>query len=385
MFSKNDERYFSTLKKLQNFRDLDLSFISGRILGSMCTQPHPIAKEAYQYFIETNLGDPELFPGSQQIEKEVIRFHQRLLHSPKTANGLIVSGGTEGNITAMWIAKQMTQKKEILIPETAHFSFEKIASLMDVKLIPIPVNARYEMEASQVQQKITQKTAAVVSVAGSTELGTIDDIPAISDICKDEQLFLHVDAAFGGFVIPFLHRLGYDVPDFDFILPGVSSVSVDAHKMGYSMIPMGTLLIRDQTWLDSISVPSSCVSGNYQSTLLGTRSGAPVAAAYAVINYLGMDGYANVVKTCMEITHYTVKRIQELGLSLIQPPTMNVIAVKLHHLDKIHELLSKEGWKFNKINRLSACRLVIMPQITRAVIDEFIPVLSKVCKKGGEL
>ena len=138
------------------------------------------------------------------------------------------------------------------------------------------------MDIKKISGKINKNTAAVVGVAGSTELGTVDPIPELSEICSDENIFLHVDAAFGGFVIPFLKQLHYDVPDFDFLLKGINTVSIDAHKMGYSAMPLGTLIIRDEKWLDEISVKSPCISSKKQTGILGTRSGGPVAAAYAV-------------------------------------------------------------------------------------------------------
>ena len=373
------------LKDLEYYKDKDFTFSSGHILGSMCTQPHIIAKEAYMRFIDTNLGDPELFPGTKQLESKYISFILKLLNAPKTATGLIGSGGTESNITAIWLAKKLSGRDEVIIPESAHFSFEKIASLMDVKLVGIPLNKDYCMDVSKVGKKISNNTAAIVGIAGSTELGTVDSIPELNDICIDENVFFHVDAAFGGYVIPFLKKLGYDIPDFDFKLRGVSSISIDAHKMGSSAIPLGTLVIRERDWLEKISVESNCVSSKTQAGILGTRSGGPVVAAYAVAKHLGNEGYKNIVKRCMDVTEYTSKRIMNLGLKLIVKPTMNVIGIKLKNPDKIVKKLSDNGWKVNKMERISSIRIVIMPHVTKNVIDDFIPVFEKVCMEAGEI
>ena len=232
------------LKELDLLQQRDFSFSNGHILGSMCTQPHPIAREAYMRFLETNLGDPELCPGTKEIESRFLRFIADLLHAPKSFGGQIVSGGTEGNITAIWIAKQLSGNREVVLPESAHFSFQKIGSLMSMKLKTVPLTNEFVIDVQALKKRIGKNTAAVVGIAGSTELGTIDPIPEISDICADEHLFFHVDAAFGGFVIPFLRELHYDVPAFDFQLQGVSSVSIDSHKMGYAAIPLGALLVR---------------------------------------------------------------------------------------------------------------------------------------------
>ncbi|KYK21744.1 tyrosine decarboxylase MnfA [Thermoplasmatales archaeon SM1-50] len=385
MVSVDSQKRQKIFNELLRFQQRDFCFSSGHILGSMCTVPHPIAREAYIQFLETNLGDPELCPGTKKIESRFVAFISKLLYAPKNSIGQIVSGGTEGNITAMWIAKQLSGKKEILLPQSAHFSFQKITSLMDLKLIELPLTKEYVIDVTQLKKNITKKTAAIIGLAGSTELGAIDPIPQLSDICSDEQIFLHIDAAFGGFVIPFLKKLQYNVPDFDFRLKGVSTISVDSHKMGYSVIPLGTLMIRNKNWLESISVESPYISCEKQAGILGTRSGAPVAAAYAVARYLGNEGYKNMVKSCMEVTKYTQKNITELGLDLVMEPAMNVLGVKLCKPGLIVKKLSDKGWRVNKVKRLSCIRLVMMPQITKEIIDEFIPVLKKTCKEVGEL
>jgi len=378
------EKEVNILKTLEKYKSKDFCFKNGRIIGSMCTQPLTIAKKAYMRFIETNLGDPDLFPGAKEIEIKYLSFLQKLLNAPKSSSGIIGTGGTESNITAIWLAKNLTGKKEIIIPKTAHFSFQKIASLMDIKLIPANITNDYHLNISDVKNKISKKTAAVVGIAGSTELGTIDPIPELSEICIDENIFLHVDAAFGGFVISFLKNLGYNVSDFDFKLKGVSSITIDAHKMGCSTIPLGSIILRDRKWLDEISVDTPYISTKKQAGILATRSGASVAAAYAVSLYLGMDGYKKIVKRCMNTTFYTQQKIRDVGLKLIVDPTMNILAIKLKKPSSVVATLTGYGWKVNYMRRLSAIRIVIMPHITKKVVDEFIPYLRKACKSSGE-
>ncbi|HVQ00226.1 MAG TPA: tyrosine decarboxylase MfnA [Candidatus Thermoplasmatota archaeon] len=385
MSPKDSQKREKILKELDALQGRDFSFSSGHILGSMCTQPHPIVKEAYLRFLETNLGDPELCPGTKEIESRYLSYVASLLHAPKTFGGQIVSGGTEGNITAMWIARKLSRKCEIVLPESAHFSFQKIASLMSMKLKSVSLTNDYTMDLRAMKKKIGKNTVAVVGIAGSTELGTIDPIPDISDHCYDEHLFFHVDAAFGGFIIPFLKELHYDIPAFDFRLKGVNTISIDAHKMGYAAIPLGTLIVRKKQWLETISVASPYISSERQSGILGTRSGAPVAAAYAVARFLGHTGYRAMVKSCMDMTKYTQERITQLGLTLVIQPTMNVLGVRLKNPGRIVKRLSEHGWRVNKVERLSCIRLVLMPQITKQIIDEFIPVLKKICKEEGEL
>ena len=382
--NKKQNKYHKIIKDLEKYHSQDFTFSSGRILGSMCTQPHPIAKKAYMKFLETNLGDPYLFPGSKKIEAKYLSFISKLLNAPKNSTGVIGSGGTESNISAIWLAKNLSGKKEVIIPKNAHFSFQKIASLMNIKLIPIPLTENYYIDVLKTKKKIGNNTAAIVGIAGSTELGTIDPISDLSDLCIDEKVYLHVDAAFGGYIIPFLRKLGYNVFDFDFKLPAVSSITIDAHKMGRSAIPLGTLFVRNKKWLDEISVETPYISSKKQAGILATRSCAPVAAAYAIAEYLGIEGYTKMVKNCMNNARYTKEKIEEIGLELLIKPTMNVLAVKIKNPLKVEKILTSYGWKVNKMERLGAIRIVVMPHVTKKVIDEFIPVFKKVCIQTGE-
>ncbi|MBU0496906.1 MAG: tyrosine decarboxylase MfnA [Candidatus Thermoplasmatota archaeon] len=385
MHKRNNPTKKDISRQLITYYNQDYHFSDGHILGSMCTAPHPIAQKAYHQFLDTNLGDPELFPGTKTMETKLIHYICHMLHAPPTADGLIVSGGTEGNISAIWIAKLLSNKTTILVPEHAHFSFEKVALLMNIKLKKIPSTKDYTVNIAHLKKNITNDVAAVVAIAGSTDLGTIDPIPEINDLCIDEHLFLHIDAAFGGFIIPYLKTLKPNIPDFDFRLKGVSTISVDAHKMGYGAIPLGTLIMREKQWIDLISVTSPCISSTRQAGILGTRSGGPVAAAYAVTHYLGPKGYQKVITTCIQNTTYFIHQIQKLGLNLLLEPTMNVIAIHFTNPTRVAQALAQQGWRVNIMEHLSSIRIVVMPQITKQIIDEFIPVLKKVCIEVGEL
>jgi tyrosine decarboxylase/aspartate 1-decarboxylase len=327
-----------------------------------------------------------LFPGSKKIEEKYLFFLKKLLNAHEKSHGIIGSGGTESNISAVWLAKKLNPfKNELIIPESAHFSFKKIASIMDIKLVTIKLNKNYQLDINEVKKKINSNTLGVVGIAGSTELGIVDPIPELSNICQKNNLFLHVDAAFGGYIIPFLEKLGYIIPDFDFRNPGVCSITIDAHKMGCSTIPLGSLIFRNREWLEKISVDTPYISSIRQPGILATRSAAPVAAAYAVSEYLGIKGYTDLVDKCMNNTFYIVKRLEEIGLKLITEPMMNVIAIKLKNPTKIVRILTKKGYKINKIDRLSSIRIVIMPHVTKQVIDKFIPILRKISKETDEI
>ena len=201
------------LKELNEFHKLDYKYSEGRILGSMCTEAHPFAKEVYCKFLDTNLGDPGLFKGTKHIENEVIKSIGKLL-SLERAYGNIVTGGTEANLMAIRAARNHAKKYkgikngEIIIPSSAHFSFKKAADMLNLKIVEAKLDEHYKIDVESVRRAISENTVAIVAIAGTTELGLIDPIEEISKIAQEHNIYFHVDAAFGGFSIPFLKNLG---------------------------------------------------------------------------------------------------------------------------------------------------------------------------------
>ncbi len=211
-----------------------------RVLSSMCTAPHPVAVKAHEQFVRANLGDPKLFPGTAEIERVCVAMMGDLLHLP-TAPGYITTGGTESNIQALRAAVQKhghidRAKANIVVPDSAHYSFQKASQLLGVKLRRAPLDDRLRADPAEMAALVDKNTIALVAVAGTTEFGQVDPVDEIGRIAEEKDIFFHVDAAFGGFVIPFLKGCP---PKFDFEVPGVSSIAIDPHKMGLSTIPSG--------------------------------------------------------------------------------------------------------------------------------------------------
>ena len=244
------------LKELDSIQSEDLKYSSGRILGSMCTEAHPFAKKVYTKFLDSNLGDPGLFKGTKATEEKTIQIIGRLLNLDN-AYGNIVTGGTEANIMAVRAARNHARKYkgikdgEIILPRSAHFSFKKAADMMNLKIVEADLDDNYKIDVDSIKNKISDKTVAIVAIAGTTELGMIDPIEEISKIAHENNIFFHVDAAFGGFSIPFLKNIGFEYPEFDFKLEGVSSITVDPHKMGLAPIPAGGIIFRKKENFDS--------------------------------------------------------------------------------------------------------------------------------------
>jgi tyrosine decarboxylase/aspartate 1-decarboxylase len=369
------------LRLLKEYLKEDFTYDSGRILGSMCTSPHAFARRIFIKTIDKNLGDAGLFPGAMKLEQEAISMIGSLLSKPDTS-GYIVSGGTEANLMAMWVARNLAEKDrpEVIVPESAHFSFDKAANLLGLKLVKIGLNENYQVRTKAVERAINKNTVAIVGIAGSTELGVVDPISELSEIALNNGIYLHVDASFGGFVLPFMKDLGYNVPDFDFSLKGVCSITIDPHKMGLAPIPAGGILFRDKEYIKSVSIKVPYLSGGEQTqgTILGTRSGASAIAVWALLKYMGRKGYQRVVKRCMDLTNVIVKRVKRSKkIYLITNPTMNIVGLSSYSLDpkQLADRLRKRGWAISATR--THIRLVIMPHVKRKHIIEFLSDLEE--------
>jgi len=349
-----------------------------RVFSSMCTYPHPIAIKAHNLFLSSNAGDPGIFKGANHLENRVISMIGELFHK-KDACGYISTGGTESNLQAIRMARNLKRRKKpnFIVSEMGHFSFDKTADILGVRLKKAKVRDDLTVDPDAVRDLIDDDTIAIVGIAGTTEFGQIDPIKELSEIALEKDVFLHIDGAFGGFVIPFLDKKYM----FDFELDGVSSISVDPHKMGLSVIPSGALLIRDRKYLKCLEVSTPYLSSKSQFTLTGTRSGASIAATYAVLMYLGWDGFKSMVKRCLHMTDLIVDGMKDLDVYPVIDPKMNVLALKVTKLCEIFDNLWKEGWCVSKTRRPKALRLVIMPHITEEIINDFLEDFKKVLRE----
>lgn len=366
------------LRALRRHHESDLHFRGGDILGSMCTAPHELAVHAHALFLDTNLGDPGHFPGTATMEREVLDDLAALLHAPDGWGGRIVSGGTEANILACLMARERTGKREIVVSDAGHFSFEKAAKLLGMRLVKVPTKATGHADAQAMQAACGPDTALLIGIAGSTELGLVDSIAELSDAAVATGNLLHVDAAYGGYIIPFLEAASRTPRRFDFRLPGVWSIGLDPHKMGMATIPAGVLLMRDGKDWSRVAVESPYVSTETQSTLLGTRPGAPVAATWAVHRSLGRKGYASVVETCLDNTTYLAARLLAMGVELVAPPELNVVTFKSRKPRELQASLREMGYGVNVVPRLGAIRLVVGPHVSRPSLDRFLGALAAV-------
>lgn len=330
------------------------------ILSSMCTIPHPVAVRAHEAFMETNLGDPGLFPGTASLERLLVERLGTLYHLP-SACGYATSGGTESNIQALRMARQLAgaERPNIVVPESAHFSFQKACDILCLDMRTAPLDTEYRVDPVAVTEMVDRNTCCIVGIAGTTEYGMVDPLEDLSKIAGDLGIFFHIDAAFGGMVLPFLD----DAPAFDFSLPAVSSIAVDPHKMGMSTIPAGVLLVRDSESLCALSVDTPYLTVKQEFTLSGTRPGASVVGALAVLEYLGREGMHDIVAGCMKNTRRLIDGMETYGITRATTPDVNVATFSPARIPP--------PWKVSW-TRKGHLRLVCMPHVDTGVIESFL-------------
>ncbi|AGB04940.1 tyrosine decarboxylase MnfA [Aciduliprofundum sp. MAR08-339] len=363
---------------LDGYYSRDMHYEEGRILGSMYTKPPDVVLKSFFKFYQANLGNAGLYPGTAELEREVVKFLLKLTSGSEDFYGRIVSGGTEANITALWAAREMGYSR-ILTTEDAHFSVTKAAKLLKIPLKRLEVkNGIMDIDALSSELR---RGDIVVLTAGTTPLGLIDPIEEVSKLC-DEGCYLHVDAAFGGYVIPFLRELGHTDKKFGFDVENVMSVTIDPHKMGMAPYPAGGLVARENLF-ERIAVDAPYLMGGKSDTLLGTRQSGSVAAAYAAILHFRWEGYRKVVKECMDRAEYMVKRAEEEGFDVPFKPEMNIVNIGLKDVRKAKEILLTRGWGISTNPKYSTVRIVVMPHVTREVIERFLEELKNIKRDYG--
>ena len=368
----------AVMAELKKALQEDQRYDEGRILCSMCTKPNALAKKAHELFLNSNLGDSGLFPGSARLEKEVIRELAGLLNGVGSV-GFLVSGGTEANLLALLAARNMAQidKPEVVLPESAHFSFDKICGLLGLKAVYAGLDGSFRVDVSAVEKLVGKNTVAIVGSAGTSELGVVDPIGKLSEVARAHGVWLHVDAAFGGLVIPFLED--FCCP-FDFGLEGVQSVTVDPHKMGMAPVPAGGILFRNSKALDYIKTETPYLTDGFQYTFVGTRTGASAAATWAVFKSLGREGFKKTVANCMKTTGALRDGIVNLGFDLVVEPTLNILAFRGQNSKLLAEELRRKGWFVSYVPRLNCIRIIVMPHVKKMHAVAFLKDLSEIAE-----
>jgi tyrosine decarboxylase/aspartate 1-decarboxylase len=386
MFNEEGMNAEDVLERLDELLRNDATYRTGHPIASMSTIPHSLGVDVFSRTLEKNAGRLHTFKGSAEVERQVMGMLGNLLQL-ETPFGTTTSGGTESNILAMLAyrerAKRRTKNPEVIVPRNAHMSLEKAAWMLGVNVVKANVDREFKARAKDIEKKITNDTVGIFATAGTTYLGQIDPVEEIGEIASSNRIPLHVDAAFGGFVIPFLADLGRGDYAFDFSVKGVTSISTDPHKMGLAPIPSGALLFNKASFMKNITrkVPYLRGASANQSSVLGTRPGASILATWAIMNHLGREGYRQVVAGCMQVTDMLAERVMKNPmLDLAIKPVMNILGIKSREvpLETIVEKMEARGWRMATSPLPPTLRLVVMPHVTEGTANAFFNVLDEV-------
>jgi glutamate/tyrosine decarboxylase-like PLP-dependent enzyme len=350
------------LEILRSYKSDDLDWKSGRVLGYIYDpgeKVHDVINDAYTLYLSENGLDPLSFPSLLRLENEVVRMTANLLDCADDVVGNFTSGGTESLILAVKTARDYSRAKkpqikepQMVLPITAHSSLFKACHYLGVKPVVTPVHDdTFLADVRAMREAITDSTILLIGSAPSYAHGVVDPIPEIAALALEKDLLCHVDACVGGIHLAYMRKLGYEVPDFDMNVPGVTSLSVDLHKYGYAAKGASIVLYRDKELRRYQIFACSRWTGYtvINPAVTSSKSGGPMAAAWAVLNYLGDAGYKEIVREVMAATKMLVDGINRIdGVRVLGRPSMCMFAlasttdkINVYHL--AHKMKQK-GW-----------------------------------------
>ena len=333
-----------------------------------------------------NALNPFVFPSLREMQGDVASIAAHLLHGGDDVGGAMTSGGTESIFMAVKTARDRMRaergiaKGRLVIPRTAHPAFIKAAHLLDVEWVHMPLGEDLRTRASDLEPLITRDTVLCVGSAPAYPFGMIDPIPEMARIAAEAGVPFHVDACLGGFMLPFLERLGLAIPPWDFRVPGVTSISADLHKYGYAVKGASVILHRPKANMRyQVFLFSDWPGGIYGTqAFLGTKPATPIGAAWAVLHYLGEEGYLRLARETIDATRRLIDGVAAIdGVHVWGEPDMTVLAIGSHDHDifAIGDALERHGWHFDRQEQPPALHLMASPR-HRLVVDEFLADLA---------
>jgi sphinganine-1-phosphate aldolase len=374
LFNEMDKYKIHDIKWKEG-RAFSLVFYGGEELND-------ITKTAYNKFFSENALNPSAFPSLKNFENEVVSMVGNLLKGGEDVVGNMTSGGTESILMAVKTAREWAKKNkpnikqpEMIMPISAHPAFNKACHYFGIKLITANLDDNYTVDLNDVKSKINGNTILLVGSAPNYPYGVIDPIEELSKLALEMNLLLHVDGCVGGFVLPFLEKLGKEIPKFCFELEGVTSLSVDLHKYAYAAKGASVILYKNKELRrHQFFVTTDWPGGLYGSpTILGTRPGGAIAAAWAILNYLGEEGYLKLIGSINQTTQEFVKRINNLkDIMLVTQPDMSILSLKSETVDifQVNDGLQQKGWHLDGQQNPNSIHLTIT-HAHGEIIDEF--------------
>ncbi len=341
-----------------------------------------VLQSAASHVLLENALNPQVFPSLKEMQRDVVSIATVILNGGDDVSGSMTSGGTESIFMAVKTARDRARAERgishgrMVLPRTAHPAFVKAAHFLDVEMTRLPLGDDLRTHAASLEGAITADTVLVVGSAPAYPFGMVDPIPEMAAIAAAAGVPFHVDACLGGFMLPWVERLGTQVPIWDFRVPGVTSISADLHKYGFAIKGASVVLHRPKSNLRyQVFQFDDWPGGAYGSqAFLGTKPAPPIAAAWAVLHYLGEDGYLRLARQTMEATATLVAGIAATpGVHLWGEPDMSVVALGSDEQDimAVGDALTARGWHFDTQDSPQALHLMVSPRHL-LVVDEFL-------------
>lgn len=395
----------AVLAELDERRARDPEVHGGRLFGLV----YPTGREdieglirsVYERFLFSNALNPHRFAELAGIQREVVTMAADLVHrAPNTtpagplgpAPGSTTSGGTESILMSMLVNRERARAKgierpQILAPRSAHPAYAKAAHYFGMDYLPIPLDDRFQADVGAARSLVTDRTCVIVASALSYPHGVIDPVAELAGMARDHGIGCHVDACIGGFVLPFMEMLGRRVPPWDFRVDGVTEISMDLHKYGYVPKGLSVVLHRDDDWFSHQAfVYEGWGAGLYGTpAVAGARSGAPIVAAWALMQYLGTDGYREIVKDLCCTTDRLREGIAGIGgLEIVGGTIGPVLALRSERTDlyAVADVMDDRGWHLNRNTDPYGLHLMVSP-VHGQVVDALLSDLAEAVAHHG--
>lgn len=388
------------LAQMEELRRGDVDWRGGKTFGYVYNAGEEVlrlADDAAKLFLHTNALSLSAFPSLRRFEAETLAMCSDLLHGGDQAAGSLTSGGTESICMAVKTARDHARrtrtaltKPEMVVPVTIHPAFQKAGHYFDVKVVAVPVDADCRVSAGAVREALTDQTILIAGSAPCFPFGVIDPITELAGLASERGLWMHVDACLGGLLLPFIERerLGEPVPPWDFRVAGVSSISADLHKYGFSPKGASLVLYRSRELRrDQFFAYADWPGGLYASpTLAGSRSGAPIAASWAILKALGAKGFGELTRVTIEATRKLIAGIEAIGpYRILGRPAGSVFAFTSDAINvySLGDALEAAGWRLDRQQRPASLHMMVSPAHA-AVADRFLADLRRLTAELSE-
>jgi len=351
-------------------------------------------KDAHSVYFSENALNPMAFQSLKRLESEVVQMTCEMLNGPKDAVGTMTSGGTESILLAVKTYRDRAKKKwpwirkpEMVVPVTIHPAFQKAAHLFGIKVRSVPVGKDQRVRAKDMKKRINRNTIMLAASAPQYAHGVLDPIEDIGKIAQKKKLPFHVDGCFGGFMLPWIEKLGYKLDKWDFRVPGVTSISADVHKYGYAAKGASIITYRSMDYLKhQFFVETNFPGGIYISpSLPGTRAGGPIAAAWASMMAMGEDGYMEKAKATMDVRDRLMDGIAKIdGIRVVGDPCATVVAYESDADDvdiyAIADILHEKKWGVDRQQNPASIHCTCNAN-NAAIVDEYLEDLADAVAK----